>query len=139
MVSWQAIHQRQSMTQPLNTNNVMVNMSKGCGDAELNEKISCFPSQDDDNVCREKIFTHANTLSETIQVLSLPLPHPSKASPKQLCQSRALLFFSAQSMPKLELPEDDQFSDIRILRIRFLAHSDIRMYSNVDDSCIFGL
>ena len=39
----------------------------------------------------------------------------------------------------LELPEDDQFSDIRILRIRFLAHSDIRMYSNVDDSCIFGL
>ena len=41
--------------------------------------------------------------------------------------------------PALELPEDDQFSDIRILRLRFLAHSDIRMYSNVDDSCIFGL
>ena len=40
---------------------------------------------------------------------------------------------------RLELPEDDQFSDIRILRIRFLAHSDMRMYSNVDDSRIFGL
>ena len=40
---------------------------------------------------------------------------------------------------RLELQEDDQFSDIRILRIRFLAHSDIRMYSNVDDSRIFGL
>ena len=49
------------------------------------------------------------------------------------------VFISAQNHCGLELPEDDQFSDIRILRIHFLAHSDIRMYSNVDDSRIFGL